>query len=75
MVLRCDSDLALLWLWPRPAVAAPILPLTWELPNAIGEDLEKKKKNKKPKTTWPCKVQRRGLQKSKQESEMIIGAL
>ena len=33
---RCGSDLALLWLWCRPAVAAPIRPLAWELPCATG---------------------------------------
>ena len=27
----CDSDLVLLWLWCRPAAAAPIQPLAWEL--------------------------------------------
>ena len=26
------KDLALLWLWPRPAAATPIQPLAWELP-------------------------------------------
>ena len=31
MGLRCGSDLALLWLWGRPAAVAPILPLAWEL--------------------------------------------
>ena len=29
---RCSSDLVLLWLWHRPAVATPVLPLAWELP-------------------------------------------
>ena len=28
-------DLALLWLWCRPAAAAPIPPLAWELPYAV----------------------------------------
>ena len=27
---RCDSNLALLWLWHRLAVTAPIGPLAWE---------------------------------------------
>ena len=31
---RCGSDLALLWLWGRPAPAALIPPLAWELPYA-----------------------------------------
>ena len=39
---RCGSDLALLWLWCRPAAAAPIQPLAWELPYATAL----KKKNK-----------------------------
>ena len=34
---RCGSDLALLWLWCRLAAAAPIKPLAWELPYAVGE--------------------------------------
>ena len=29
---RHGSDLVLLWLWCRPAAAAPIQPLAWELP-------------------------------------------
>ena len=45
---RCSSDLALLWLWGRPAAVALILPLAWELPYASGAALEKKEKEKKP---------------------------
>ena len=33
---RCGWDLALLWLGCRSAAAAPIRPLAWELPNAVG---------------------------------------
>ena len=40
---RCDSDLVLLWLWHRPAAAAPIRPLAWELPHAAGAALKKQK--------------------------------
>ena len=44
---RCGLDLALLWLWCRPAAVAPIRPLDWEPPYAVGAALEKtKKKNK-----------------------------
>ena len=32
----------LLWLWCRPAGAAPIGPLTWEPPYAMGAALKKK---------------------------------
>ena len=33
---RCSSDRALLWLWCRPAAAAPIRLLAWELPYAAA---------------------------------------
>ena len=36
---RHGSDLVLLWLWHRPADAAPIHPLAWELPYARGAAL------------------------------------
>ena len=38
-----------LWLWRRPAAVAPIGPLAWELPQAVGAALKKKKKKKKKK--------------------------
>ena len=37
---RCGSDPALLWLWFRPAAAALIQPLAWELPCAMGVALK-----------------------------------
>ena len=40
----CSSDLALLWLWCRPAATAPLLPLAWEPPCAVGVALKKKEK-------------------------------
>ena len=43
---RCSSDSTLLWLWCRPADAAPIRPLAWELPYAAGVALKRKKKRK-----------------------------
>ena len=46
IVDRCHSDLALLWLWCRPAAGAPVQPLAWELPYAAGVAL-KQNKNKK----------------------------
>ena len=33
----------LLWLWRKLAAAAPIRPLAWELPYAMGVALERKK--------------------------------
>ena len=36
------KDPVLLWLWCRPAAVAPIQPLTWVPPYAIGMALKKK---------------------------------
>ena len=46
---RRSSDPKLLWLWCRPAAAAPIPPLAlaWELPYAAGAALKTKKKKKR----------------------------
>ena len=41
---RCGLDMALLWLWHRPAAAVPIRPLAWEFPYAMGA-VQKKKIN------------------------------
>ena len=43
--LRCGLDLALLWLWHRLAATAPVGPLAWELPYAMGVALKRQKKN------------------------------
>ena len=43
---RQGLDLALLWLWSRPAATALIRPLAWEPPYAAGV-APKKTKNKK----------------------------
>ena len=40
------KDPVLLWLWCRPAAAALIRPLAWELPFATGVALKKDKKTK-----------------------------
>ena len=37
-------DLALMWLWYRLAAAAPIGPLAWEPPYAVGAALKKRQK-------------------------------
>ena len=44
--LRRGLDPLLLWLWRRPAGAAPIRSLAWEFPYAAGAALEKAKKKK-----------------------------
>ena len=46
---RSGLDLALLWLWYRPAATARIRPLAWESPYAEGAALEKAKKTKPTK--------------------------
>ena len=43
------KDLAWLWLWCRLAAAAPIRPLAWELPHAVGAALKKTKNKTKQK--------------------------
>ena len=43
---RWVKDPALLWLWFRPAAAAPIRPLAWELPYLADVALKRKKKKK-----------------------------
>ena len=58
----CSSDPALLWLWYRPVAMAPIRPLAWESPYAVGAALEKdaqknkrqKEKKKEKKKTKAC---------------------
>ena len=40
---RRGSDLALLWLWWRPAAVALVRPLAWGPPHAAGAALESKK--------------------------------
>ena len=43
----CHSDLALLCLWCRRMATAPIRPLAWEPPYALGAALKKTRKKKK----------------------------
>ena len=37
----------MLWLWCRPAAAAPTGPLAWEFPYATGAAIKKKKEERK----------------------------
>jgi len=46
---RRGLDPALLWLWHRPAAAAAIRPLAWELPHAVRAAQEMAKRQKKEK--------------------------
>ena len=49
VVCRLSSDLALLWLWRRLAATAPIQPLAWECPYAVGSPKKTKKKRERKK--------------------------
>ena len=57
---RRGSDPVLLWLWLRPAAAAPIQPLAWELPYTLYAAVAalKRKKKKKQKTKTKNKTKR-----------------
>ena len=48
----CGSDPTLLWLWCSLAAVAPIQPLAWELPYAMGVAVKKKKQNKTKLVSW-----------------------
>ena len=57
---RCGLDLALLWLWHRPAATALIQPLAWEPPYAAdaalkGQKDKKQNTQKKEETIFPKK--------------------
>ena len=53
---RCSLDLMLLllWLWHRPAAAAPIGPLACEFPYVIGAALKKEKLKNKQQQKVHC---------------------
>jgi len=51
-VTRCGSDLALLWLWCRPATVALSQPLAWEPPYMVGVALKSKKKEESGELRW-----------------------
>ena len=57
---RHGLDPALLWLWCRPAVAAPVQPPAWDHPYAMGAALKSKTKTKTKSTPPPPKKNRMG---------------
>ena len=57
---RCSLDLALLWLWGRPAAVAPIQPLAWELPYAVGVAFKKDQKNKQNNNKKTLEIKKEG---------------
>ena len=44
------KELVLLWLWRRPAATAPMRPLAWNPPYAMGAALKKKRQKQKQNT-------------------------
>ena len=62
-------ETTLLWLWRRLAAVAPIGPLAWEPPSAVGEALKrpKKKKKKRKSETKSNSKEIRNTLPSKQE--------
>ena len=54
---KSDSDLVVLWLWCRPAAVAPIRPLAWEPPHAVGATPKGKNKQTKKKGKTRLKSQ------------------
>ena len=63
---RWGSDLAFLWLWHRPAATAPIRPLAWVPPYAVGAALQRKKKFFKFDERHKC-IQPRSLTNPKED--------
>ena len=55
----------LLWLWLRPAAAALIRPLAWELPYAANEAVKKRKKEKEKKKKEIAEMRQKKKKKKK----------
>ena len=51
---RGGLDRTLLWLWGKLATTAPIQPLAWDLPHAMGTALKRPKKKKKIQPSQQC---------------------
>ena len=54
----------MLWLWCRPAAIAPMGPLAWEHPYAVGADLKRKKERKKEREREGKKERRKERKKT-----------
>ena len=69
--MGCDLDPALLWLWCRPAAAAPIQPLlgTSICHKGAGLKRQKKKKKKRKKN----EIQTRGKYSMVTEVRTVVG--
>ena len=51
---RWGSDVTLLWLWGRPSAIAPIGPLAWDPPYALGAALRKRQGHSPLKAELGC---------------------
>ena len=73
---RHGSDPELLWLLRSPAATAPIRPLTWEPPYAVGtaQEMAKRPKKKKKKVP-PKKTPNKNKQTNKQKQWQFIPRL
>ena len=49
---RHSSNLALLWLWCRPAATTLIQPLAWKFPYAMSAALKRQKKRENSLKDW-----------------------
>ena len=58
---RCGSDLALLWLWYRPAAKGLIGPIAWEPLYAMGAALKRQKDKKTKKKKKERKKERKRM--------------
>ena len=69
------KDLVFLWLWRRPAAIAPVWPLTWEPPYAVGAALNKRKRKRKKKLRklWEFKnkLMKEGKRKLKRQKVVL----
>ena len=58
----------MLWLWGRLAAPAPIQPLTWELPYAVGAAQKKERKRKERKKKGKERKGRKEERKKEREN-------
>ena len=66
---RRSSEPTLLWPWHRPASTAPVRPLAWEPPYAMGSGPRKDKKTKKKKKRK--RKRKKNLRKNTQEINYV----
>ena len=64
---RPGLDLAVLWLWHRQAATAPIQPLAWESPHAMGAGLKRPQKQKQK-----SKPSKKDLQETKRFKLVVL---